>query len=84
MEIAGRWKFRNRYDYYHLHRPGRRVQPEIGCVHLKSEDFFGVEKTDCQICYHPGCFLGNPGDYKIVGETLPSKNITKEIKFLPT
>ncbi len=49
--------------------------------HLKSKDFFGVEK-------HPTATFkitqvvsrGTPGDYKIVGD-LTIKDITKEIKF---
>jgi polyisoprenoid-binding protein YceI len=49
--------------------------------HLKSADFFGVEK-------HPTASFkitkvvsrGTPGDYKIVGD-LTVKDITKEIKF---
>ncbi|MCB0583841.1 MAG: YceI family protein [Phaeodactylibacter sp.] len=49
--------------------------------HLKSDDFFGVEK-------HPTAGFvitqvvsrGTPGDYKIVGD-LTIKGITKEIKF---
>ena len=50
--------------------------------HLKSADFFGVEK-------HPTATFnitkvvsrGTPGDYKIIGD-LTIKDITKEIKFL--
>ncbi len=49
--------------------------------HLKSKDFFGVEK-------HPTATFeitrvipkGTPGDYKVIGN-MTIKNITKEIKF---
>lgn len=50
--------------------------------HLKSDDFFGVEK------YPTASFVitkvisrGTPGDYKVIGN-LTIKNTTKEIKFL--
>ena len=49
--------------------------------HLKSEDFFGVEKNPtAKFVITQVVSRGTPGDYKIVGD-LTIKNITKEIKF---
>jgi len=49
--------------------------------HLKSDDFFGVEKSPtAKIEITKVVSRGKPGDYKIVAN-LTIKNITKEIKF---
>lgn len=49
--------------------------------HLKSEDFFGVEKyPTAKFVITKVVSRGKPGDYKIVGD-LTIKESTKEIKF---
>ncbi|MCB0557753.1 MAG: YceI family protein [Lewinellaceae bacterium] len=49
--------------------------------HLKSEDFFGVEKNPtAKFVITQVVSRGTPGDYKIVGN-LTIKDTTKEIKF---
>ncbi|MEZ4895743.1 MAG: YceI family protein [Saprospiraceae bacterium] len=50
--------------------------------HLKSDDFFGVEKFPvAQLEITQVISRGTPGDYKIVGD-LTIKGITKEVRFM--
>ena len=49
--------------------------------HLKSDDFFGVEKyPTAKFNITKVVSLGTPGDYKVIGD-LTIKETTKEIKF---